>query len=76
MERGTEQMMAGARTMRAEGERLKSPAYRAEQMSRARAEGREVPTDSELEALSRELPQQADQLEEQARRLREEARRG
>lgn len=73
MARGAEEMMEGARTMRTEGERLRDPAYRAEQMARARARGDRVPTDAELLDLSRRLPQQADELEEQARRLREEA---
>jgi hypothetical protein len=73
MAHGAEQMMEGARTMRTEGERLRDPAYRAEQIERARARGDRVPTDAELIDLSRRLPQQADELEEQARRLRDEA---
>lgn len=73
MARGAEEMMEGARTMRTEGERLRDPAYRAEQIARARARGDRVPTDAELLDLSRELPQKADELEAQARRLREEA---
>lgn len=73
MARGAEQMMEGARTMRAEGERLRDPAYRAEQIERARERGDRVPTDAELLDLSRRLPRQADQLEDQARRMRDEA---
>lgn len=73
MARGAEQMMEGARTMRAEGQRLRDPAYRAEQIERARRRGDRVPTDAELLELSRDLPQKAEELEEQARRLREEA---
>ncbi|MBA4804250.1 MAG: M56 family metallopeptidase [Brevundimonas sp.] len=73
MARGAGEMMEGARTMRTEGERLRDPAYRAEQIARARARGDRVPTDAELLDLSRRLPQQADELEAQARRLREQA---
>lgn len=73
MARGAGQTMEGAQTMRSEGRRLRDPAYRAEQIARARARGDRVPTDAELLDLSRRLPQQADELEAQARRLRDEA---
>lgn len=73
MRQGADEMDRGADEMREEGRRLRDPAYRAEQIERARRRGDRVPTDAELLELSRDLPQKADELEAQARRLREEA---
>lgn len=74
MAEGAEQMLAGAEQMREESARLRDPAYRAEQMERARGRGETV-TDAELRALSPRLATQADALEARAVQLRERAAR-
>lgn len=72
MAEGADQMVAGAERMRLESARLRDPAYRAEQIERARERGDTI-TDAELQALSSRLATQADRLEQRAVEMRERA---
>ena len=53
MRAGADQMEAGAREMREEARRLRDPAYRAEQIERARERGRTVTDQQLLDAIPR-----------------------
>lgn len=64
-----DQMIAGAQEMRRSADRLRDPAFRAEQIRENAARGNTV-TDEELRALIPRLTEQAAEMEAQAERLR------
>ena len=66
-------MDRGAREMRARGQRLQDPAYRAEVVARQAARGNPV-TDADLLALAERLPERAEALERRAAELRARSR--
>jgi hypothetical protein len=72
MAHGADEMERGATEMRETSRKLRDPAYRAEQIARARERGDTV-TDAELQALVPRLARQADELERQAQRMRGQA---
>jgi hypothetical protein len=82
MERGAIAMREGAAKMREEARKLHDPAYRAEQIRKARARGDDVPTDQELidaipkmEDGARKMDAGVDEMRRGAQRMREQARR-
>ena len=75
MRSGANEMERGAETMRDEARKLQNPAYRAERIAEARAQGRTV-TDAQLQALSPRLATQADELVARARQLRQRSEAG
>jgi hypothetical protein len=72
MNRGADQMAAGAARLREQSALLQDPAYRATRIERARERGQTV-TDAELQALSPRLATRAEGLERRAVELRERA---
>lgn len=69
---GADQMVEGASNMREEARKLRDPAYRAEQIQRAREEGRTVTDQQLLDAIPR-MEAGADRMDEGAARMRQQA---
>jgi hypothetical protein len=69
MRAGATRMEDGARTMREEARKLRDPAYRAEQIERARQRGQTVTHQELLDAIPR-MEEGADQMIEGAARMR------
>jgi hypothetical protein len=76
MERGADGMVRGARTMEQEADKLRNPAYREEQIARARREGRTLTHQELIDAIpklkagSKKLLAGADKMRASAARMR------
>ncbi len=75
MARGAAEMEAGARHMEEEAARLRDPAYREQQIARARARGKTL-THEELLEASRGMREGAQGMRKGAEKMRESARNG